>query len=264
MWQTRLLLEQRLHDCSVFVTLTYRDEELPGGANLERGDLQGFMRRLRKEVDSPLRFYGVGEYGGEYGRPHYHVALFGYPRENLYIDYKGRLRGHAIDAAWQKGFADDVAELTPELAAYIAGYTVNKIVGEHRAIVGERTPEFALMSLKPGLGAGAVAQIGESFNSSVGAATLAREGDVPGAVRVDGKIRPLGRYLKGKLRDVSGVVPENVGVVLGMAAERLRCAVVEAGGPGAYDELLEQHGRRAEAKLQIMRARSRSRKGVQG
>ena len=69
-----------------FVTLTYDDENLPRKGNsttLIKKDFQDFMKRLREpnqELDwtppTPIRYYHCGEYGDQFGRPHYHAILF--------------------------------------------------------------------------------------------------------------------------------------------------------------------------------------------
>lgn len=60
-WTTRLFLESLVHRSSIFFTLTYRDECLPEGGNLNPRDMTLFLKRLRKAV-APLRirFFIVG------------------------------------------------------------------------------------------------------------------------------------------------------------------------------------------------------------
>ena len=98
-WSTRMELEAYSHDKESiwFITLTYDDEHVPtqdtetgeifkGGVNVWRDaserprtvqtlsveDVQLFMKRLRKAVSGPLRYFLVGEYGDNTSRPHYH------------------------------------------------------------------------------------------------------------------------------------------------------------------------------------------------
>lgn len=63
-----------------FITLTYGDELLPklpdGTPCFSVYHLQLFLKRLRKLFDFPIRYLLVSEYGGEFGRPHYHGLLF--------------------------------------------------------------------------------------------------------------------------------------------------------------------------------------------
>lgn len=58
-----------------FLTLTYNDEHLPPGAQLSKRDLQLFIKRLRK-VNPGIKYFAVGEYGTDKGRPHYHLVIF--------------------------------------------------------------------------------------------------------------------------------------------------------------------------------------------
>lgn len=70
--------------------------------------------------------------------------------------------------------------------------------------LGGHHPEFARMSLRPGLGAYAVPSMADVLTSSSGARTIAHLGDVPMALRSEGKLLPLGRYLRRKLREELG------------------------------------------------------------
>ena len=45
----------------------------------KKSDLQKFFKRLRKwhgKNTTPLKYYAVGEYGGQTKRPHYHIVIF--------------------------------------------------------------------------------------------------------------------------------------------------------------------------------------------
>lgn len=89
-------------------------------------------------------------------------------------------------------------ELTPASAAYVCGYVVKKMTGsgDSRLLDGQH-PEFARMSLRPGIGCGITDEIASSL--------LANEfdgDDVPNVVRncQTGSMLPLGRYLRQQLR----------------------------------------------------------------
>ena len=75
-WSYRCWIEHRHSIGSMFVTLTYDEQNVPDYKCLVKSDLQKYMKRLRKRVDSKIRYYAVGEYGTLHGRPHYHVLLF--------------------------------------------------------------------------------------------------------------------------------------------------------------------------------------------
>lgn len=72
---------------STFGTMTYCDYNVPvsldsGLATLSKNDFQRFMKRLRKNLSKEFgnfKFMASGEYGDQFGRPHYHLTLFGVP-----------------------------------------------------------------------------------------------------------------------------------------------------------------------------------------
>lgn len=157
-WALRITHEATLHNYSSFLTLTYSDRHMPVGASLDKKHLQDFLKRLRFHSEVPLRYYACGEYGTETKRPHYHVCLFG---ENFRQDrkvYKTTRDGHILYNSefltdrWGMGHAV-IGDLNFETAAYTARYVTKKITGadapEH---YGNRTPEFSLMSRRPGIG----------------------------------------------------------------------------------------------------------------
>lgn len=193
------MLEQKLHERSCFITLTYNKEHVPSDGSLRYRDCQLFLKRLRSRIyPVKVRYFLVGEYG-EKGRPHYHALLFGICDRDL------------VAAAWvddnneSLGFVH-VGFLSEHSAAYCVQYVCKAWTKEVPELRG-RVPEFARMSLRPeGLGAGAVEFIGEAMVSRAGAEFIAVNGDVSGVFRMGGKLWPLGRYLKQKLRDSVGVV----------------------------------------------------------
>lgn len=174
-----------MHDFSSFITLTYDNEHVPPDKSLRYEDYQLFMKRLRTRVTrarnlnvvadntvlrdetSGVRFYMCGEYGGEYGRPHFHACLFGvyFPDRVLWKRMPSGaslFRSEELASLWPYGFSS-VGDVTFESAAYVARYVMKKITGEaaseHYKFVDDngevfwRTPEFTRMSLKPGIGA---------------------------------------------------------------------------------------------------------------
>lgn len=151
-WAIRCELELRQHTRASFITLTYRDSELPLFRTLVKEDLGDFGRSLRKKCKRAgvqLRWFGCGEYGERRGRPHYHALLFG--TEDV----------EAVMRSWRKGFAT-VSHVTPGRIAYAAGYCAKKVglldpprlevdraTGE---VLDEYQPPFITMSRRPGLG----------------------------------------------------------------------------------------------------------------
>lgn len=177
-----------MHASASFVTLTYSDEFLPDAGSLEPRDLQLFLKRVRKH--KALRFFAVGEYGDLSERPHYHVVMYGMSVED----------GDLLQRCWGAGFVD-VRELTQELAQYAAGYVVKKMTRRDDDRLGGRYPEFARMSLRPGIGAVSIPEIAEALRSRHGWDEISRTGDVPAVLSHGNKKLPLGRYLRKKLRE---------------------------------------------------------------
>lgn len=191
------MLEAGLYADNSFVTLTYADDPV----TLIPLHHRQFMDALRKKI-APLRirFYMVGEYGEQSQRPHFHYVLFGYPSCKA---VSRRAKGvvccgpcDAINEAWGKGFIKNLP-LEMGSARYVARYVIKKMTRTDDPRLGNRHPEFARMSLKPGIGFGvleSVAAVITRYN------LLTPEGDVPVTLRHGTLEMPLGRYLRRKLR----------------------------------------------------------------
>lgn len=207
-WTHRIMLESNLHTDNAFVTLTYSDENLPKDGSLVPRDVQTFLKRLRKAVQpARLRFFCVGEYGDRTSRPHYHIALFGYPTcHRGRTDHRRNSCCPSCDllrSQWPHG-GIDLGRLEPESAAYVAGYVTKKLTNkddEYAAnILGERYPEFARMSNRPGIGADFMHEVASTlleFDTD-------QMEDVPTALSHGKRILPLGTYLRKKLRKAIG------------------------------------------------------------
>ncbi|AXH76068.1 MAG: replication initiator protein [Microviridae sp.] len=157
-----------MHLRNCFVTLTYADCHLARGGTLVKGHLSDFVRRVRETFRPELvRFYGIGEYGTKTQRPHYHALLFGADFPRGAVVAKGEhgcavYASTALQSHWKYGLVS-IGDLTPESAAYCARYALKKQGAMvHKRLsswtdpdTGEviyRTPEFALMSRRPGIG----------------------------------------------------------------------------------------------------------------
>lgn len=167
-WAVRLMHECQMHEVSCFVTLTYDDAHLPAGGNLRKRHFQDFMRRLRATSAGPVRYFHCGEYGENFGRPHYHAILFGVDFADKVL-FKRSPTGdlftsEALSKLWSFGFAS-VGNVTFESCRYVAQYCVKKVTGKgakaHYQKVDPATgeivfiqPEYVTMSRKPGIGAG--------------------------------------------------------------------------------------------------------------
>lgn len=188
-WTWRCMLESMCHDGNCFVTLTYSDDCLPAGGTLVPRDLKLWLKRFRKKLDCKVRFFAVGEYGEESFRPHYHLSVFGVGPEVAPI----------VADTWKFGFSS-CYEFTAETAQYVCGYVLKKLTQQTPILEG-RHPEFARMSNRPGIGAPAMAFVGEQLFTPEGVEEVVKTGDVPMQLKMGKRSMPLGRYLRRKLRE---------------------------------------------------------------
>lgn len=181
-WAARVVHEASLYSMSSFLTLTYADEHLPkagGRPTLRPEDVVLFLKRLRKarsssrtlrgelarvmkgELEAGVRFFMAGEYGGRFGRPHYHVVVFNcafpdkvfWKRTDAGYDL---YRSKELERLWTLGFSS-VGEVTLASAGYVARYTLKK-QGSDAVCPPGVVPEYIRMSRRPGVGAGWLAK----------------------------------------------------------------------------------------------------------
>jgi len=87
-WSFRLRKQAEVSASAFFVTYTYDNDNVPivkakWPMTLQKRDMQLYFKKLRKTQKEKISYYGVGEYGGERMRPHYHVLLFDVPLTTL-------------------------------------------------------------------------------------------------------------------------------------------------------------------------------------
>lgn len=168
-WAHRIMLEASQHEHSCFVTLSYNERAKPADGSVNPKEFQDWMKRLRRRIEPlQVRYFGVGEYGDKTERPHYHVALFG---------YQGCLFGQSrynttrldccpqcdlIRDSWGRGFVY-LGDLNVNSAEYVAGYTTKKMTRADDLRLNGRHPEFARMSLRPGIGADAMHEVASTL-----------------------------------------------------------------------------------------------------
>lgn len=201
-----------MHECdkspdNAFVTLTYADIPDEGvffdGAGLAPEHVQEFFKRFRFHLSPKLiKHFTVGEYGEENHRPHYHSIIFGwYPSGEDAIRVNGKIVSSGLlERTWDRGFVH-VGEVTPESAAYVAGYALKKITGKQAAEhylnpeTGEfRIPEF--LRISRGIG-------GDFFKS------LSDDEFVNG-VAFQGGVAGTPRYYRRKLKELDPVRHEKI------------------------------------------------------
>jgi len=136
-WIFRLQQEEKRCTSSYFITLTYDNLSIPITQNkfmtLNKKHVQLYMKKLRKTQKTPIKYYFVGEYGGQTKRPHYHAIIFNVESEI------------AMDECWEHGLIDIGYEVQHASIAYCLEYIGKpKIVPEHDR--DDRAPEFSLFS----------------------------------------------------------------------------------------------------------------------
>ncbi|WNK13406.1 MAG: replication initiator protein [Microvirus sp.] len=166
-WAVRCMHEASLHQENCFITLTYAPEFLPPGGSLCKEHFVLFMKRFRKAVSVPIRFFHCGEYGEKLSRPHYHALIFGYKFSDLEVVSYGKKQqpvftSKLLRCLWGMGHVT-VGDLTWESAAYTARYVLKKKFGadaggHYRCVdsetgeITDRVPEYVTMSRHGGIG----------------------------------------------------------------------------------------------------------------
>lgn len=193
-WAVRCMHEASLHEENSFLTLTYADENLPAFGSLDRKVVPAFVKRLRKSIaPKRVRFFYCGEYGDQDERPHYHMLLFGHQ----FADAKKwkrsgdhyLKRSAELERLWPFGHSW-VGDVSYKSAAYVARYVVKKVSGEladaHYSRVNADTgevvalvPEFAGMSLRPGIASAWLADFGREVYSADSVIVEGREAKPP-------------------------------------------------------------------------------------
>lgn len=167
-WAARMMHEASLHEHNSFITLTYSDDNLPPNGSLAPDDVTKFFKRLRKHLKGKkILYYYCGEYGENFSRPHYHIALFGYDFSTDRIPHRQTssgtvYRSPSLERLWTYGFSE-IGNLEYDSARYVAGYIQKKVNGKNAEDHYTKTnletgefyrvhSEFARMSRRPAIG----------------------------------------------------------------------------------------------------------------
>lgn len=207
-WTFRLQQHQKVNGTSLFVTLTYRTKYLPLSRiidgkevitqapkyseswnvapmpTLRKADLQLFMKRLRQiharaGNSSKISYYAVGEYGGRFKRPHYHLIIFNASREHIAKAWQ--IDGDPIGKVH---FGHDCGS---DAIAYVAKY-VNKVPSRNWHHSDNRLKEFSCMS--KGIGINYVTDAMKRWHTENKALYIVQ----PGGIKM-----PMPRYYRGKI-----------------------------------------------------------------
>lgn len=146
-WVLRLILESMLYppEETSFLTLTYKNSELPPDEKTAVDQLQKFFKRLRKDYAfaGRLRYVAALEKGTQSTkRFHWHCILFGVP-----LSVSNR---HFLRKKWGHGFLDWLPASAGRMA-YVCKY----------AIKGGKF----LMSRNPGIGDGMIGYISHAISN---------------------------------------------------------------------------------------------------
>lgn len=227
---TRLVLEGIQHEHCCFVTLTYSNDFLPvrlydpksGEIThqhpvgcLDKLAIQKFIKRLktnlRRKCGSTLakniRFFCAGEYGENFGRPHYHLVIWGLPPK--YWPF--------ILQSWHdprtKELMCDPDRITIEeprsqwdVGQYVCAYMMKSLYKEGAPELDGRPPEFTTSSMS--IGAKSVDAIVSALQKISGSAYIEMQNDIPRSINYAGKTLPLDRYLRGKIIDALQQAPQ--------------------------------------------------------
>lgn len=201
-WTTRLILEAAYSDGPHwFWTLTYAEAPTVDGTSEGHQTLKKkqFLKYLDnwKTHHDPLRYFAVGEYGDQTGRPHYHMVTFGQTHSQR----------DRFQAAWSKrfGFAN-VSEAKEKRLRYICQYTTKKLTKATDQRLPEGVePEFRTSTRNPPIGAAALPALLAPYHTAAGKRLLEQRGDVERAIMLERKIYPLDGWLLTKMRTALGI-----------------------------------------------------------
>lgn len=164
-WLIRLEYERMEHRDNTFLTLTYDDEHIPKDKSLDQKAMSLFMKRLRRHIDYPVKYYGVGEYGETekkywnadpkfvHGRPHYHVLLFGFDGDKN-RDLLADMWPFCDRDLFLNPYFKAVGEVNGDSIRYVCDYLQKKQYGEKSVEeYGDADPPFSRSSQNLGLSA---------------------------------------------------------------------------------------------------------------
>lgn len=205
-WTARLEMEisDPLHQQpglrTLFHTYTYSDENIPksdqGHDTLSKKAFQAFLKESQR-VHGAFRYFAVGEYGAERGRPHYHMLVFGEPFA----------KHRAILESWTGGFWH-YSHYRPEHAGYVCGYTTKKLTDPSQKNLRDREPEFRCSTRRPyPIGHRFLDHLARQYEGGHAGlkAFLDQYGDVARVIRPNQRILPLDDYCLRKLRTRLGI-----------------------------------------------------------
>lgn len=144
-WFFRLFNELRHSGSAYFITLTYNDECLPKDGKFNRQDVNDFLKRFRKGIEPyKIRYFLVGEYGGYFHRPHYHMLLFNFPSFIRLREYLKKT--WTLCDPFMFDIPDVVGDVNAKSINYVCKYCLSTLED------GEEKKTFMSCSRHPGIG----------------------------------------------------------------------------------------------------------------
>lgn len=205
-WSFRLLQQEKYSSSAYFITLTYDSIHVPisrnGFLELRKSDLQGLFKRVRRTHDYNgvsasercIKYFAVGEYGGRFKRPHYHVLLFNaelelmFSKGDILLLKRSEFNGKQVVRMkqWDKGHVT-VGKVEGASVGYVMKYISEPV--KNFKLNNDSCRPFSIMS--NGLGIGYLNQ--EMFNY--------HHEDLVNRMfcNVDGKKITMPRYYKDRL-----------------------------------------------------------------
>lgn len=175
-WVLRMMLEAQSSVHARFLTLTYQTGA--GVSSLDYQHVAGFLKRWRKNTQQAVRFFSCGEFGDRFGRPHWHLILFGPSCEAMSV-------GVCSMKEWPFG-AVMVGDATPASMAYVAGYSLKKRCSEIKIV----------MSRRPGIGLEKLSELGQIL-----AETVHEVETFPTSIRIGKHLYPLHRRARDVMQE---------------------------------------------------------------
>ena len=137
-WTARLLKEMSFHKYCYFVTLTYSElynADTGEIKDINKRDIQLFLKRYRKNFGVDLSYYITGEHGEASGRPHYHGIFFQdkeipdlkFYSNNLFIS-------DSFVKCWSLGNCLISKQVNERSIKYTIAYTMKKL-GEEKIVL---------------------------------------------------------------------------------------------------------------------------------
>lgn len=171
-WAFRCVLELSACPKACMITLTFSEEGLARHNSeypelvpnsVTKAETDKFLKRLRKDLDCKIRFFGVSEYGEKFTcRPHYHFILYGIDENHPIFDgkipvyKKGMLHHYYIwngIEPWSYGEVEvSAGRITAGAIRYMLKYFVKQQNNQSFDLLKGRERLFVTASRKPGLG----------------------------------------------------------------------------------------------------------------